>query len=353
MYNNTGRLTYNQKNTNNSQSIKSNYLADRSKLHMLRIYSLLICMFLQQSCPAQSFWEIPDTFQSNRFWTAAGIGTVLYGAAVIGLNEAWYKDYPRSNFQFFDDWNEWKNIDKLGHIYTGYFESYLSYKAARWTGLSERKAAWTGFGVGILLQSTIEVLDAFSSQWGFSVYDFGANVIGSGSFLAQQLIWSEQKFKWKVSSNLASYSNTMIQSTSGETTTSLRLRADELFGTSKAERFLKDYNAQTIWLSSNLHALGLVSSPKWLNLAIGVGAENMFGGFNNEWSIDGQNFVLDSKNYDRSTQLFLAPDLDLSKIQTGSKLFNSLLDILNIFKFPAPSLEWHSGNGIKVHWLYF
>ena len=320
---------------------------------MYRIYTLLICLIISQSCQSQSFWEIPDTFQSKRFWTAASAGTVVYGAAVIGLNEAWYKDYPRSNFHFFDDWNEWKNMDKLGHIYTGYFESYFIYKGARWTGMNEKQAAWTGFGIGLFLQTTVEVFDAFSSQWGFSIYDYGANIIGSGSFLAQQLVWQEQKFKWKVSSNFATYSQTSILSSSGEGSTNLKERADNLFGTSAAERFLKDYNAQTIWLSGNLNALGWKKTPSWVNLAIGMGAENLFGGFSNTWIIDDHSFTLDTRTYKRSMQLFLAPDIDLSKIQTKSKLLNSVFDVLNIFKFPTPALEWHVGHGLKAHWLYF
>jgi hypothetical protein len=42
---------------------------------------------------------------------------------------------------------------------------------------------------------------------------------------------------------------------------------------------LKDYNGQTYWLSVNLHSFYKGSKiPKWLNLAIGYGANGMLTG---------------------------------------------------------------------------
>jgi hypothetical protein len=45
------------------------------------------------------------------------------------------------------------------------------------------------------------------------------------------------------------------------------------------EQMLKDYNGQTYWLSVNLHSFYKGSKiPKWLNLAIGYGANGMLTG---------------------------------------------------------------------------
>ena len=47
---------------------------------------------------------------------------------------------------------------------------------------------------------------------------------------------------------------------------------------------LKDYNGQTYWLSANLKSFFPGSNiPPWLNVAIGYGADGMFGGFENKW----------------------------------------------------------------------
>jgi hypothetical protein len=55
-------------------------------------------------------------------------------------------------------------------------------------------------------------------------------------------------------------------------TTQYQYRPNVL-GSSLAEQMLKDYNGQTYWLSVNLHSFYKGSKiPKWLNLAIGYGA---------------------------------------------------------------------------------
>lgn len=84
-------------------------------------------------------------------------------------------------------------MDKLGHVYNGYFQSDLIYQGARWTGMNNRQAMYYGVGISMLFQSTIEVFDGFSPKWGFSWPDMAANVIGSG-ILVQESLWREQKF---------------------------------------------------------------------------------------------------------------------------------------------------------------
>ena len=39
--------------------------------------------------------------------------------------------------------------------------------------------------------------------------------------------------------------------------------------------------------------------PKWLNVAVGYGAENMFGGCENEWAVDDDMFMLSDDTYPR------------------------------------------------------
>ena len=42
---------------------------------------------------------------------------------------------------------------------------------------------------------------------------------------------------------------------------------------------LKDYNAQTYWFSANLKSFfPEIKFTAWLNVAVGYGAEGMFGG---------------------------------------------------------------------------
>ncbi len=112
--------------------------------------------------------------------TAANI--VGYGGTLVGLNAIWYAKYPRSGFHFFNDDAEWQQMDKVGHVYSAYTESRATMELWRWAGLSRKKSIWIGGLSGVAYQSIIEVLDGFSSQYGFSPGDFAANIIGSSSF---------------------------------------------------------------------------------------------------------------------------------------------------------------------------
>lgn len=295
-----------------------------------------------------------DTLNKNRFWIATGLAGTLYTGTVIALNEAWYKQFPRSSFHTFNDTREWRQMDKMGHLYTSYFESFWSYKVARWTGMNENSAIWTGAALGLVFQGTVEVLDGFSEEWGFSVADMGFNLLGSGAFVAQQKLWGEQRILFKVSSTPMRYPSTLLTPVFGEGTSSLRSRTDDLFGQHYAERFLKDYNAQTVWLSVNIHAFLRPENrfPKWLNLAVGYGAENLYGGFANRWTENDSDFELSEQEFPRYSQFYLSPDIDFSRIPSKSPFVRTVLGVLNVFKMPGPVLEMSGEDdvSVKVRW---
>jgi hypothetical protein len=288
----------------------------------------------------------PDTFKIYpynkkrvRLVTAANI--VGYGGTLIGLNALWYAKYPRSGFHFFNDNNEWQQIDKAGHIFSAYTDSRASMEAWRWAGLSRKKCIWMGGLSGVAYQSIIEILDGFSSQYGFSTGDFAANIIGSSAFISQDFAWNEQRIKFKFSFHKKHY---------GEA--DLDARADQLFGSSELERLMKDYNAQSYWVSANIHSFFPETKlPRWLNIAVGYGAEGMFGGTKNI-GFDANGNAFDRTDIKRYRQWYLSPDIDFTKIRTNKKGIKILLFVLNSFKFPAPTLEFSNGS-FKGHWIGF
>ncbi len=272
--------------------------------------------------------------------TAANI--IGYGGALIGLNFVWYSQYPRSGFHFFNDNDEWLQMDKVGHVYSAYFESNTAMELWRWAGLERKKRIWIGGLSGVAYQSIIEILDGFSAEYGFSTGDFAANILGSATFILQELAWDEQKIKIKFSFHNKNY---------GEP--DLEKRADQLYGKTAIERFIKDYNAQTYWGSANIHSLFPETKlPRWLSIAAGYGAEGMFGGTKNI-AVD-ENGIIDFDRTDikRYRQWFLSPDVDFTKIRTNKKGVKILLFVLNSFKFPAPALEFSNGS-FKGHWIEF
>ncbi len=326
---------------------------------MRRVWNKLLALsFLLCSIGlnGQSKFIIPsDTLNNKRFNTAAIFAAGTYTGFSIGLYNAWYRQFDQSSFHLFNDWNEWNNMDKMGHFYTAYFQGVLCSQGARWTGLDKKRSLWTGVFLGTLFQSTIEVMDGFSDKWGFSVPDVAYNTAGITAFALQQTYWDEQRIHFKVSSYDRPYSASPISAIGGPGSSSLQGRADALFGASFAERFLKDYNAQTLWASVNIHSFLPEESrfPKWLNVALGTGSENLFGGFENKWSEEAYQFELDSEIFPRYRQFFIGLDIDLTRLPIDNYYWRSILSILNIFKIPGPAIEINTLGQVKFHIIHF
>ena len=252
------------------------------------------------------------------------------GGSLLLLNQLWYKDYPRSSFHFFNDNSEWMQMDKIGHITTSLSIGSLCYKTLKWAGVENKKAIWYGGFSGSAYLLAIEIFDGLSSQWGFSPGDFTANTLGSAIFISQQLVWSEQRIKIKWS-----YHNSQFP----------QYRPD-LLGRNFQESALKDYNAQTYWLSGNISAFLKQDSrfPKWLNIAFGYGAEGMVGANQNPDNIP---------FFERYRQYYLSADIDVKRIKTNSKILKTLFYVVDFLKFPAPAIEYSRVGKYKMHWLYF
>jgi len=270
---------------------------------------------------------------NNRVKIIAAANIIGYSGAMGALYSTWYKNYPQSNFHSFNDIAEWKGIDKIGHAYSAYAESKASMELWRCTGIDRKKRIWLGGMSGAVYQTVIETLDGFSEEWGWSWGDFGANILGSGMLVAQELSWDDQRIQFKFSFHHKTYNDpTLIQ------------RSNKIFGASAAERFLKDYNGQTYWLSANLKSFFPKSKlPAWLQIAVGTGAEGLFGANENIGKDDNGTMNFNRTDIKRYRQWYLAPDIDLTKIKTNKKGIKVALNILNIVKFPMPSLEY--GNG--------
>lgn len=304
-----------------------------SKIKLL----LLTVSFLSISYSSTASHESipPDSLNKKRLHTVLAAEAITVAGSLYLLNNLWYKDYPRSSFHFFNDNKEWQQMDKLGHATTSCTIGALGYYSLKWAGVEEKKAIWYGGGLGSVYLLTIELLDGLSSEWGFSPGDFTANTFGSVVFMSQQFAWHEQRiiFKW-------SYHGTEYA----------KYRPD-LLGSNLPEKMLKDYNGQTYWLSGNIASFMKKDTrfPKWLNIAVGYGAEGMTGGYENVLSHNGQPIP----EYNRYRQFYLSPDIDLTQIKTKSKFLKLLLYSLDFIKIPAPALEFSKEKQLRFIPLYF
>lgn len=308
---------------------------------------------LSMEASTSSFLIPSDSLNRPRLKTLAWTGAATYGIVLVGLNEAWYKDYERVGFHFFDDGGEWKNMDKWGHLFTAYFESEWIYGLSKWSGVNDRSSIWIGAGMASAFQLTVEILDAHSAEWGFSWKDVAANTGGAALFALQQSLWKEQRIRVKFSAHPVDHSRSPIFSADGSSTSSAHRRAEEVFGSNGAQALLKDYNGQTYWLSINPYSFtGKSPESHWqaLNIALGIGAENMYGGYGNSWSEEGQRYRIEDS---RVHQYYLSLDVDWSRIRTNKPWVRVLLNTLNVIKLPFPALEYASSGKMKFHPLYF
>ena len=132
----------------------------------------------------------------------------------------------------------------------------------------------------------------------------------------------------------------------------LNQRADSLYGKNILNRMLKDYNGQTYWLSANIKSFFPKSNvPAWLNIAVGYGAEGMFGATENKWK-DVLGNKYDRTDIQRYRQWYIAPDVNLMKIKTKNKFVKATLFFFNSFKFPMPSIGF-SKKGVQFNWIHF
>ncbi len=302
-------------------------------------------IFLRDSIKAKSGKSsllLTPRQQKNRTWAVTGLNVVGYGGVMVALAAAWYDDYPKAKLHSFNDSKEWLQMDKVGHLYSTWIESRANNEMWKWTGMERKKRIWISGLTSFAFQTTIEYLDGRSAEWGWSWADMGANVLGTGSFIAQELAWDEQKIKLKWSFHRKKYNDP-----------SLNERSDELFGKSSPERFLKDYNGQTYWASAPIKLILPKSKiPDWLCFSFGYGAEGMFGGTENLARDANGNIIFDRRDIKRYRQWYLAPDIDWSKFKTNSWGLRFLFKVLSAFKFPSPALELSNGR-LKMRALVF
>lgn len=301
------------------------------KLNLL-IFSLI---FLFVNCFSQSLKDsIPQRQIDKKILTSAIITeSSLYVAGMSYLQFVWYKDSERVPFEFYNDNKAYLQMDKFGHSFASYGESYLAYQWLRKAGVSKNKALLYGGPVGFIMQAPIEIFDGLYEGWGFSWGDVIANASGSIFMIGQELLFDEQILRYKIG-----YARSQIaKETYG------------LLGNNAWESFFYDYNSQSYWLSVNANKLFLKDVlPPWLNIAVGYSTDGVLGYYENK------TYYHDHKlnEYERTRQFLFSLDIDWEKIPTNSKLLKGLFVGLNFIKIPFPALEFNTKGKFVWHWMF-
>ncbi|HSZ71370.1 MAG TPA: DUF2279 domain-containing protein [Cytophagaceae bacterium] len=275
-----------------------------------------------------------DTLKSNsrhKLLYVSVAGGVAYGITLYELNRLWYSQSPRSSFHFFNDNNEWNQMDKMGHFYTSFYLSTGGVDLLMWGGLSQKKALILDNILGLALLTPVEIMDGYSSAYGASWGDEVADAAGDVFAYSQYLLWKGIRIYPRFSDHPTSYSS---------------IRPNVL-GSTFVEQIIKDYNGQTYWLSTPI-ADWIKNKeskfPKWLGVSLGYGSSGMVYADPRENSMHG---------YDSYRRYFISMDIYLSRIKTKSKFLNTFFYLTNMIHFPLPALEFNTHQGLVFHPAYF
>jgi uncharacterized protein YfiM (DUF2279 family) len=294
----------------------------------------LCAVFGQQhdpSLPARSDSSMVD---KRKLRTVIAAKSLFYAGGIGYLHFVWYKDKERVPFHFYNDGRGYLQMDKFGHAFGAYAQSYAGYHLMRSAGVSRSKSLLWGGSLGFIMQTPIEIFDGLYEGWGFSWWDMAANGVGTALVIGQELAWQEQLIKMKFSFSPSPY----------------RRQAHGYLGSTVLESLFLDYNAHTYWLSVPVQTLGgELPIPPWLSLAAGYSANGMFGEFENRRWYRG----MPIPETERYRQYLISLDVDWTRIRSRNRFVQTLLKGMFFIKLPFPALEVNSKGGIKGYWLYY
>jgi hypothetical protein len=295
----------------------------------------ILCLMMAKITFAQTDSLAPVNYKTRKIILASS-SAVLTTGSLLYLDQAWFDQYSTGKFHFFNDNKEWLQMDKAGHLYTNYQTSRLMMGAFNWAGFNKKQELFIGGTIGFAYMTAVECMDGFSKGWGFSYGDMIANALGASAAISQQAFWKEQRIQFKFSyaqSGLAKYN-------------------PDLLGKSLSTQLLKDYNSQTYWLSVNPSSFIKKENkfPKWLSVAFGYSAYGMLGGYENNIVVqDADGNVL---KFDRERRYYFSLDVDLTRVKTKSKVLKKVFSVINILKFPAPTIQF-SKNKTRFYYFYY
>ena len=300
---------------------------------MIRVFFLIAVSFFLNTKP---FFAKPLKDSNNTIKKVINIG--VPSAAIIslvGINEVWYKNYARSDFHFFDDFKEWNGMDKVGHACTSYQLNKFSHTLFEKNNIKNPLLKSSIYTFGYMLG--VELLDGYSTEWGFSIYDVIGNGIGTFLYSFQESKLKSQPFKIKFSFTKTPYATCR----------------PSLLGENRLQQIFKDYNGQTYWVTFNYNELWnkKIKLFDYVDFAVGYSIDGFTGGHNNP-EISSCNCVTsDCNNLKRTSQFIFSLDLNTSKIKNNHPILGKFLLPFDIIKIPFPAFILNNSKNFRL--IYF
>ena len=255
--------------------------------------------------------------------------------SLVGINEVWYKNYARSDFHFFDDLKEWNGMDKIGHACTSYQLNKISHSLFKKNNIKKPLLKSSVYTFGYMLG--VELLDGYSTEWGFSIYDVIGNGLGTILYTLQERKFKNQPFEIKFSSHKSTYASCR----------------PSLLGENRLQQILKDYNGQTYWLTFNYNELWnkRIKLFDYIDFAFGYSIDGFTGGHNNPEISSCNCLISNCNNLKRTSQFIFSVDLNTSKIKNKHPILGKFLLPFDIVKIPFPAFILNNSKNFKL--IYF
>ena len=264
-----------------------------------------------------------DSLRLRKGLTHAVLSSYAVGS-LVALNQVWYAPYSTEEFHLFNDSKQWMQMDKFGHAFTGYLITNELNRLHYWA--AAKRQPWVGAVYAMSYLSTLEIMDGFSSGWGFSGADMLVNGLGVGLAFSQDFFFKRQIIIPKFSFSRTSYAAVR----------------PEILGSTCTEQLLKDYNGQTYWVSLPVATfLKLARRFHWICISLGYGCDAKLVGSQDTWN-----------GFNARRQVYLSLDIDCANLAPKHPKLNKVLTHLNWIKVPFPSLEF-STDKTRFHWISF
>ena len=245
----------------------------------------------------------------------AAYGTVAWSAGAVFMEfQWWWRDdylYKQHPFRLKSDgyFNNYSyGVDKLGHLYASYLIFGLTYDVMKWADVDDNTALWAAVAVPASHAIAIELGDGFS-KYAFNVSDLYFNSAG--------ILYGALQVKYPFLKNF-NYKWSYYPSGSGG-------KGDPDWGPAS------DYSGHIYWIAMDMHNIlpEPVGQywPKYLNLAVGLGAKNV--------SFDDTG----TKKHKFAVSL----DWNTNAILPDGDTWNVFKNLINKIHFPAPGVKFYSG----------
>src|SRR4051812_47188739 len=92
----------------------------KEHVYLIIFFSINLFNIHANAQSAASFFVPSDTINKTRVTALSIASASIYGGSMVFLYSAWYKGYRQTGFHFFNDDDEWLQMDKSGHLFNSY-----------------------------------------------------------------------------------------------------------------------------------------------------------------------------------------------------------------------------------------